>query len=166
MSDTTTEAPAETPAPFPPIDLIDCTPSTVAPVLAANFGKVVTVLAFRNRFTKAEKVGIEIAGIDNPAAPMPQRLLSASVRTSQKDLDNATYVQLDRADLLTDLQGLAAGGILAEERPAQIVGPCAGSVELPAFLRVKFGLPEIPSDHERQQNGGRGYLTPEEAMRK
>ena len=43
-------------------------------VLTIHPDSRITKLAFRNRFTGAEKVAIEFACLDDPAAPMPQRL--------------------------------------------------------------------------------------------
>ena len=44
-----------------------------------------TKLAFRNRFSKAEKAGIEFAALDDPSAPMAQRQQAAALRSYLKD---------------------------------------------------------------------------------
>ena len=81
----------------------------------------ITKLAFRNRFTNAEKVAIEFAGLDDPAAPMPQRLQSAALRAHQADLAAATFVDLSREDTRAGVQMLEAAGLLAEGRALEIL---------------------------------------------
>ena len=71
-----------------------------------------TVLAFRNRFTKSEKVRIELAAIDDPAADLAQRERAAMVRVGQADLAAATYVDVDRADTREDVQAFETMGLL------------------------------------------------------
>lgn len=71
-----------------------------------------TVLAFRNRFTKTEKVRIELAAIDDPAADLSQRERAAIVRVGQADLAAATYVDVDRADTREDVQAFETMGLL------------------------------------------------------
>lgn len=71
-----------------------------------------TVLAFRNRFTKSEKVRIELAAIDDPAADADARARAAVVRVGQADLAAATYVDVDRADTREDVQAFEAMNLL------------------------------------------------------
>ena len=71
-----------------------------------------TVLAFRNRFTKSEKVRIELAAIDDPAADFAQRERAAMVRVGQADLAAATYVDVDRAGTRGDVQAFESMGLL------------------------------------------------------
>ncbi|OIJ40851.1 hypothetical protein [Massilia timonae] len=80
-------------------------PAPVAP-------RHMTVLAFRNRFTKSEKVRVELAAIDNPAADLAQRERAAVVRVGQADLAAATYVDVDRADTREDVQAFETMGLL------------------------------------------------------
>ena len=81
----------------------------------------VTKLAFRNRFTSAEKVAIEFACLDDPAAPMPQRLQAAALRAHQADLAAATFVDLEREDTRAGVQVLEAAGLLTEGRALEIL---------------------------------------------
>ena len=81
----------------------------------------ITKLAFRNRFTSAEKIAIEFACLDDPAAPMPQRLQSAALRANQADLAAATFVDLTRPDTRAGVQMLEAAGLLAEGRALVIL---------------------------------------------
>ena len=82
----------------------------------------ITKLAFRNRFTSAEKIAIEFACLDDPAAPMPQRLQSAALRANQADLAAATFVDLAREDTRAGVQMLEAADLLAEGRALVILG--------------------------------------------
>ena len=81
----------------------------------------ITRLAFRNRFTQAEKVALELAALDNPAASTAQRQQAAALRSYLKDLDAATFVDLERPDTVAGVQSLGAAGLLAEGRGAVIL---------------------------------------------
>ena len=81
----------------------------------------ITRLAFRNRFTAAEKVALEIAALDNPAAAMPARAQAAALRANQADLAAATFVDLQRADTRAGVQMLEAAGLLAAGRVLEIL---------------------------------------------
>lgn len=81
----------------------------------------ITKLAFRNRFTQAEKVALEIAALDNPAAPMQMRAQAAALRASQLDVAAATFIDLQRADTRAGVQSLEAAGLLAAGRAAAIL---------------------------------------------
>lgn len=100
---------------FTDADLSEYEAVAVAP------SRLVTRLAFRNRFTQAEKVTLEIASLDNPAATMAERQQAAALRASMKDQENATFIDLDRADTRTGVQTLEAGGLLAAGRAAAIL---------------------------------------------
>lgn len=81
----------------------------------------ITKLAFRNRFTQAEKVAIEIAALDDPAKPMAQRAQSAALRASQADIQAATFIDLNREDTRTGVQMLESAGLLAAGRAEVIL---------------------------------------------
>ena len=81
----------------------------------------ITKLAFRNRFTQLEKVGLEIAQLDVPTAPMPQRAKAAALRASQTDVNTSTFIDLDRAETRAGVQALEAAGLLAAGRALQIL---------------------------------------------
>lgn len=102
-----TEAPAEPgPPPPPPED------------------RRVTLLAFRNRFTQTEKVGLEIAALDVPTAPMNQRALAAGLRSSMKDQEVALWIDLTRPETRAGVQQLEGAGLIAPGRAAAILdGP-------------------------------------------
>jgi hypothetical protein len=81
----------------------------------------ITRLAFRNRFTAAEKVALEIAGLDNAAATMPERIQAATLRANQADLAAATFIDLDREDTRNGVIGLETAGLLAADRALEIL---------------------------------------------
>ena len=81
----------------------------------------ITRLAFRNRFTQTEKVMLEIASLDNPAAPMAQRQQSAALRATLADTAAATFMDLVRAETRAGVQMLEAAGLLAEGRAMEIL---------------------------------------------
>lgn len=90
-------------------------------VLTIHPDSRVTRLAFRNRFTGPEKVAIEFACLDDPAAPMPQRLQSAALRANQADLAAATFVDLARTDTRDGVLALESAGLLATGRAASVL---------------------------------------------
>lgn len=91
-----------------------------APV-TPNVDRRVTVLAFRNRFTKAEKVALEMAALDNPSGTLAQRQMAASIRADMKDTDAATFIDLGRPDTRQGVIDLEAGGLLAQGRALEIL---------------------------------------------
>lgn len=92
-----------------------------------------TVLAFRNRFTQAEKIGIELASMDNPTAPMEQRQQSAMLRVFMADLHAATFVDVARPDTRAGVQTLEQFGILAAGRALQILDTPPTAIELSPY---------------------------------
>lgn len=81
----------------------------------------ITRLAFRNRFSQAEKVMLELAALDDPTAPMPQRQQSAAIRVYLADVAASAFVDLGRADTRAGVQSLEAAGLLAPGRALQIL---------------------------------------------
>jgi hypothetical protein len=87
-----------------------------------------TKLEFRDRFTVQEKVGIEFASLDAPAAPLEDRLRSAQLRVFMDDIANATPDPDGRAINLGDPRTIAAvqmlegAGLIAPGRAAEILG--------------------------------------------
>lgn len=81
----------------------------------------ITKLAFRQRFTSAEKAAIEIAALDNPAAPMEQRALAATLRANQQDIQAATYIDLKRTDTRAGVMVLESYGLIGAGRALVIL---------------------------------------------
>ena len=105
---------------------------SVNPVV--DYGRRVTLLAFRNRFTKTEKITIEMASLDNPASSMPARQMAAALRVDLKDSDSANFIDLDRADTRAGVQTLETYGILGVGRALQILDAPVQQVEIPTEL--------------------------------
>ena len=81
----------------------------------------ITKLAFRNRFTKAEKASIEFAALDDPTAPIAQRQQAAALRADLKDQEQATFIDLDDEDTRTGVLTLEAVGLIAAGRAVEIL---------------------------------------------
>lgn len=90
------------------------------PSAAADYRRI-TKLAFRNRFTKAEKAGIEFAALDDPTASIAQRQQAAALRADLKDQEQATYIDLDDPDTRTGVLTLEAVGLIAAGRALEIL---------------------------------------------
>ena len=90
----------------------------------------ITKLAFRNRFTAAEKVTIEIASLDNPSATIEQRQMAASLRVYVADVQSSTFVDLARSDTRAGVQSLETNGIIGVGRAAEILDTPPAAHEL------------------------------------
>lgn len=91
---------------------------------------LITPFAFRARFTHEEKVAVEIAALDDPAAPMQSRAQAAALRASQADLAAATYIDLQRPDVRAAVQQLEAAGLIGAGRAAVILDTPPAKQEL------------------------------------
>lgn len=83
--------------------------------------RAITKLAFRNRFTTAEKVAIAMAAIDNPSRPMEERLLAASIRSTLDDQRDAEYIDLDRPDLIAGTEKMEQYNLISTGRSGEII---------------------------------------------
>lgn len=92
----------------------------------------ITKLAFRNRFTTAEKVALEIASLDDPTATMQARSQAAALRANQADVQSATFIDLSRTDTRAGVLALEAGGLLAAGRALEILDAPIQDSEIPA----------------------------------
>ena len=90
----------------------------------------ITKLAFRQRFTAQEKVTIEIASLDDPAAPMQQRALAATLRANQADVQTATYIDLQRADTRAGVMAMEQYGLIGAGRAAEILDTIPAADEI------------------------------------
>jgi hypothetical protein len=94
----------------------------------------ITILAFRNRFTTAEKIATEMASLDDPAATLAGRQLAATIRVILRDTESATFIDLARADTRQGVMLLEQVGIIAAGRGTIILDSPIQSVERPIFL--------------------------------
>lgn len=90
----------------------------------------ITVLAFRNRFTQAEKITMDLASIDNPSGTIQQRQMAASLRVTSADLSAATYVDVTRPDTIASIQNLETYGVIGVGRAAQILSTTVHEIEI------------------------------------
>ncbi len=91
----------------------------------------ITKLAFRSRFTQAEKAALEFAALDDPSAATPQRMQSAALRAYLKDVESATFIDLSRPDLIAGVQALEVMSLLAEGRAMTILSAPIEPAERP-----------------------------------
>lgn len=83
--------------------------------------RLITRLAFRNRFTATEKATIELLAAHNPGGTEQSQQLAAALRASLADQRDATFINLDRADTRGGVLQLEALTILAAGRALQIL---------------------------------------------
>lgn len=81
----------------------------------------ITRLAFRNRFTQTEKVTLELAALDDPAATLAQRQQAAAIRVHLADVAASTFIDLGSQDTRAGVLSLEAGGLLAKGRALEIL---------------------------------------------
>jgi hypothetical protein len=101
--------------------------AVAAPVVEG--ARRITRLAFRNRFTTAEKVALEIASLDNPNASMAARANAAALRANQADIAAATFIDLNRKDTRDGVILLGAVGLLGNGRALTILDTAITSEE-------------------------------------
>ena len=81
----------------------------------------ITRLAFRSRFTLAEKAAIEFAALDNPSGSQSERMQAATLRAYMADVFAATFIDLAHPDTRAGVQMLEAGGLLAVGRALEVL---------------------------------------------
>jgi hypothetical protein len=87
----------------------------------ANSIRHITKLAFRNRFTQAEKIAFEMAQVDDPTATQDVRLAAAAVRVLEKDLAASAYADMNNPAVQAGLHQLEAIGVLGVGRAEEII---------------------------------------------
>lgn len=88
---------------------------TVAPPVVST---KITKLAFRHRFTFAERVAIETAAASD-----------ASVRVMLKDQESATYIDIARQDTIDGVNALATATLITPERATEILTNAIQDIE-------------------------------------
>ena len=81
----------------------------------------VSVLAFRCRFTPAEKATIEWAAVDKPEQTTEQRQQSAMLRATLADQAAATFIDLADPTTVAGVQALQAMGLITADRADAIL---------------------------------------------
>jgi len=110
--------------------LTESEPEPSAPPVAPS--RVLTVLAFRQRFSMAEKAAIEIASLDNPIAPIPERAAAAGLRAYLGDVAASQFIDLTRPDTRAGVEQIEAMGLIAEGRAGEILDAPVQLAEAPA----------------------------------
>lgn len=103
---------------------------------AARLAKVshvsrITRLAFRNRFTMAEKTALELAALDDSSASMPARQQAAMLRAYLADVAAATFIELTRQDIREGVTLLETMGLLGPGRALEILDAPIQPIERP-----------------------------------
>jgi hypothetical protein len=81
----------------------------------------ITQLAFRSRFTQAEKITIELASIDVPDGQMASRQASAQMRVWLADIEAAQFIDLNYQATRDGVRALEDYGLIAVGRATQIL---------------------------------------------
>ena len=92
----------------------------------------ITPLAFRRRFTGAERAAIEWAAVDRADAASSERQQAAQLRSTLKDQELASFIDLDDPDVAAGVQLLETVGLIADGRALQITDTPPRPDELPA----------------------------------
>ena len=102
------------------------------------YGRIITRLAFLNRFTDAEAIAIDLASIG-------ATVQAAALRRANAKISAAEEIQLDLPETRAGVLALETAGLIASGRAAQILDSPVQSHEVPARYRATYGLPEVPT---------------------
>lgn len=102
------------------------------PAPAPQVHRHITPLAFRRRFTGAERAAIEWAAVDRADATSGERQQAAQLRSTLKDQELASFIDLDDPDVAAGVQLLEDVGLIADGRALQITDTPPRPDELPA----------------------------------
>ena len=118
---------ADEPTEWPGMEFATCNHVAEIPVEIPAPSRRATKLQFRNLFTTVEKVGIDLAAIDNPTADTTTRIQSASLRVFLEDLSSATpdpdgtSIDLDDPRTVAGVNALESFGLIAAGRATEIL---------------------------------------------
>lgn len=104
---------------------------------APYYGRIVTRLAFLNRFTDAEAVAIDLASIG-------ATVQAATLRRAQAKINAAEEIQLENSETRAGVQSLESAGLLAAGRATAILDAAVQAHEVPSRYRETYGLPDVP----------------------
>ena len=116
----------------------DAGSSQIVPRTAASYGRIITRLAFLNRFTDAEAIAIDLASIGGTVE-------AAALRRAQAKINAAEEIQLDNVETRAGVQALETAGLIAAGRAAAILDAPVQAHEVPARYRALYFLPEVPA---------------------
>lgn len=95
--------------------------------------RVITIRAFKQRFTQAERVAVRLAGTDDPTRPMAEREQAATLADWQDILNSVQFVDLDFSETIAAVQLMEQAGLLAQGRGTEILGAEILPEERPEF---------------------------------
>ncbi len=93
--------------------------------------RIVTNLAFDLRFTKEERVDIEMASLDDPTAPYEMRRQAADIRVALQRANKASWSDLDDPVTRANVQQFEQYGLIGEGRAAEILDTPVDESERP-----------------------------------
>ena len=91
----------------------------------------ISVLWFRRRFTRAERVAVEWAAVDRSEQTEAQRRQAAELRASLADQSAATFIDLDDPDTISGIQALVSIELLTPQRASDILDTAVKPEERP-----------------------------------
>jgi len=83
--------------------------------------RIITNYAFDVRFTEKERVDIEMAGLDDPTAPMEQRVMAGALRVAQERAKKAQFTDLDNPVVRASVEQMETIGLIGPSRAAEIL---------------------------------------------
>lgn len=93
--------------------------------------RIITNLAFDLRFTKEERVDIEMASLDDPTAPYEMRRQAADIRVALQRANKASLTDLDDPVTRANVQQFEQYGLIGEGRAAEILDTPVDDSERP-----------------------------------
>jgi hypothetical protein len=113
-----------------PGDLYSEGSTTRPPVVQPVIRRHITRLAFRQRFTLAERIAIELASMHDPDATQQAQEDAAALRVALADQRDALYIDLERQETRDSVLQLEADGLIAEGRAIEILDSPIQEVEV------------------------------------
>lgn len=111
---------------------------------AIDYGRIVSVPAWRKRYTLLEKSTVDLLSIDDPSATNEARLQQATIRQVLKELDFASEVPLDDPEFQAATMGtcelLKTANLIADAaiRFNELVNAPVQFSELPERLKALY----------------------------
>jgi len=102
----------------PPEPDTETPPPDSAPAAAR---RIISNLAFENRFSLQERIGIDLASQHDPTADIEQRGQAAALRVIQERARKALFVDLDDVNTQSGVMYMEQVGLLTTERALEIL---------------------------------------------
>jgi hypothetical protein len=92
---------------------------------------LISKVALLRRATLTERVALEMAQIDNPAAEIEQRQYAATMRVWMRELEIMKAINLVDPAVILGIQGLESSGLIGRGRAAEILSQVVADDEAP-----------------------------------